>query len=579
MFDKHTRRKAKLIFKWAALGFFLLFYFYLHFFQGQQARDSFALFSGALGMFVFGMNLMSSSLQRIAGNGLKSVISSLTRSPVTGMLTGIAVTVIVQSSSATTIMSVGFVNAGIMSLQQAIRIILGANIGTTITAQLIAFNLTDLAWPLLAIGSAMIVFCKTRRNKSWGEVILGFALLFIGMKFMGDALRVYREHEVFKAIFITLSQYRILGVLAGVFVTLIVQSSSATVGLTMSLASVGAFGEDPYTALMAAVPIVMGDNIGTCITAALASLGASKNAVRAALAHTMFNVCGTLILLPFLSWYCNFIMLLSEDPARQVANAHTLFNVGNGLVFLPLSAVLEKIVLFIMPVSNDESAPSIHLDKRMMSTPPIALGQAEEHLKYAMKLLSKKFGLLQELLESRGNTIDEIIETANKINSTSINRRQITSELNKFLVALARKDLTEDLFKQVTRLLYLSKDMDIVASQLDKILDALVEQGESSSVLSEAAAEDLSVCFSRSAEIFNQFSEAFDIEDAHKESIKSAIYSLTLINDAARSNHIERIKKSQHDPVESIVFLDALRSIKALLSSYVHICDHIMYRF
>jgi len=259
------------------------------------------------------MNMMSNSLQMIAGNRLKAIISTLTRNPVTAMLTGLAVTAVIQSSSATTVMIVGFVNAGLMTLTQAIGVILGANIGTTVTAQLIAFKLDDLAWPVLAIGSTMIMICKSRKNRSWGEVLLGFALLFLGMKFMGETLKAYKDHETFKQIFVALSHNRFLGVFAGLFVTLIVQSSSATVGLTMSLMGTGAFGDDPYLALMAAIPIILGDNIGTCITAVLAALGASRAAQRAALAHTMFNVFGTLLVLPVLHYYCQLIMLTSAD--------------------------------------------------------------------------------------------------------------------------------------------------------------------------------------------------------------------------------------------------------------------------
>lgn len=579
MIDKNLKRKFKLFFKWASLAFFLISYIVLHYEYGIKARNTFAMFAGALGMFVFGMNMMSASLQRIAGNKLKTIISSLTNSPFTGMLTGVAVTAIIQSSSATTVMTVGFVNAGLMSLQQGIRIILGANIGTTVTAQLIAFKFSDLAWPMLAVGSAMIVFCKSRRNRSWGETILGFALLFLGMKFMGDSLKAYRDHELFKTFFIVLSQNRFLGVVAGLFVTLIVQSSSATVGLTMSLMAVGAFGDDPSVALRAAVPIVLGVNIGTCVTASLASIGASRNAKRVALAHVLFNLCGTLLVLPFLDIYCRFIEMTSSDPVRQAANAHTVFNITNGLIFLPFSLVLERVVLFFVPITEEDAEPVGSLDKRIMTTPPIAIGQAEDHLKQAMSLVAKMFGTIEKVLSSRGNNLDDFSDLIKKIEGMQKNREQITAELNKFLVALAQKDLTEDLYQQLTRLLYLNKDLEIVTSQLQKLVASLYEQFEEGRHMSVEAQDELLLYFTRVTELFRQLAEGLDCPLAQNEKIRQAIYSETLLASAARNNHIERIKDSRYDPVESVVFLDALRSISSMLGSFDHMSSHFKYHF
>jgi len=502
MFDKSFKRTLKLYTKRFLLVLFVAVFFYLHFSYGKTARDTFSVFFGGLGMFIFGMNLMSDSLQRIAGDRLKSIISSLTRNPFAGMLTGLGVTALIQSSSATTVMTVGFVNAGLMTLQQAIGIILGANIGTTVTAQLIAFKLTDLAWPILAVGSAMILFSKSRTNRSWGETLLGFALLFLGMKFMGDAITAYRDHEAFKTFFVSLSQHRILGVIAGLLVTLIVQSSSATVGLTMSLMSSGAFSDDPLTALMAAVPIILGDNIGTCITAIFASIGASRNARRTALAHTLFNVFGTLLVLPMLQFYCDLMMKISNDPVRQVANAHTIFNVANGLLFLPLTGFLKAIVMHLIPTHEDETVTITNLDKRFLATPAIAIGQAEEHLKQAFVIVGKKFDKVNGLLNDPDNDLEEISAASSSIDSLHRQRDQITRELNQFLISLAQKDLSETLSRQTTRVLYLSKDLEIISSQLNKMMSLMVENAESGKKLTKESREETHICINRIAEIF-----------------------------------------------------------------------------
>jgi len=579
MLNKNTRRNLKLAAKWLLLIIFLVALAAIHLIYGKKACDSFAIFSGSLGMFIFGMNMMSNSLQMIAGNRLKTIISTLTRNPVTAMLTGLAVTAVIQSSSATTVMIVGFVNAGLMNLTQAIGVILGANIGTTVTAQLIAFKLDDLAWPVLAIGSTMIMICKSRKNRSWGEVLLGFAMLFLGMKFMGDTLKVYREHETFKQIFVALSHNRFLGVFAGLVVTLIVQSSSATVGLTMSLMGTGAFGDDPHLALMAAVPIILGDNIGTCITAVLAALGASRAAQRAALAHTMFNVFGTLLVLPVLHYYCQMIMLTSADSLRQVANAHSLFNLVNVMVFLPLTGVLRSAVLLILPQSEEEIATVTNLDKRFLATPPVAIAQAEAQLKVAADIMKKKFAKINELLQNQESDIDEIASTTSSIDSLRKQRDEITRDLNRFLIALAQKNLPENLSRQVTRAIYLSKDIEIVSSQLEKFMSLLTEQSENSKSLTVEAREELHLCMERIMEIYGCLMGNLKLTEKEAEDISQQVYSQAMLNRAARSNLLHRIKTSQHDPFESIILLDSLRSIDSLLSSLNHACDHTMYKF
>ncbi|HNS09766.1 MAG TPA: Na/Pi cotransporter family protein [Candidatus Ozemobacteraceae bacterium] len=579
MLNKNTRRNLKLAAKWLLLIIFLVALAAIHLIYGKKACDSFAIFSGSLGMFIFGMNMMSNSLQMIAGNRLKTIISTLTRNPVTAMLTGLAVTAVIQSSSATTVMIVGFVNAGLMNLTQAIGVILGANIGTTVTAQLIAFKLDDLAWPVLAIGSTMIMICKSRKNRSWGEVLLGFAMLFLGMKFMGDTLKVYREHETFKQIFVALSHNRFLGVFAGLVVTLIVQSSSATVGLTMSLMGTGAFGDDPHLALMAAVPIILGDNIGTCITAVLAALGASRAAQRAALAHTMFNVFGTLLVLPVLHYYCQMIMLTSADSLRQVANAHSLFNLVNVMVFLPLTGVLRSAVLLILPQSEEEIATVTNLDKRFLATPPVAIAQAEAQLKVAADIMKKKFAKINELLQNQESDIDEIASTTSSIDSLRKQRDEITRDLNRFLIALAQKNLPENLSRQVTRAIYLSKDLEIVSSQLEKFMSLLTEQSENSKSLTVEAREELHLCMERIMEIYGCLMGNLKLTEKEADDISQQVYSQAMLNRAARSNLLHRIKTSQHDPFESIILLDSLRSIDSLLSSLNHACDHTMYKF
>jgi phosphate:Na+ symporter len=581
MLNKKIKRSIKLSVKWVAFVAFIFTFFYLHYSYGKEARDTFAVLAGGLGMFVFGMHLMSSSLQRIAGSRLKTIVSTLTKSRFAGMLTGLGVTALIQSSSATTVMTVGFVNAGLMTLKQAVGIILGANIGTTVTAQLIAFKLTDLAWPILAIGSAMLVFSKSRKNRSWGEALIGFALLFLGMKFMGGTLKEYRDHELFKSTFVLLSQHRLLGVLAGIIVTMIVQSSSATVGLTMSLIGTGAFGDDPLIALKAAIPIILGDNIGTCVTAALASIGASRNGQRAALIHSLFNTLGTLLLLPFIDYYARFILSTSPEPMRQVANAHSFFNIANGLLFLPFAGLLEKASLFCLPRNEEEEQESAatNLDKRILATPSIAIAQAEKQLKASIKLVRKKFAKIEDLLLNQDQNLDEVAAAATAVDSLHKQRAQINKELNKFLVSLAQKDLSEDMTRQVTRLLYLNKDLEILSSQLNKLIAILLDNAEENQFFSPNIREELHLCLSKTREVFEQLTGNLQLTQEEAQEIRNSIYSQGLLDKAARGNHLDRIKSGKYNPVEGITCLDALRSTGSMLTSMQYICDHLQFKF
>lgn len=579
MINRKFKRSLKLFFKASAFFLFVGSYLGIRIVYSHKAQLDFAQFFGGLGMFIFGMNMMSSSLQRIAGARLKSIISHLTGNPLFGMLTGTAVTALVQSSSATTVMIVGFVNAGLMTLTQAIGVILGANIGTTITGQLIAFKLDELAWPILAIGSALMLLSKTKAGRAWGEALLGFALLFLGMKYMGGALKEYRNHEVFKSIFVVLSSNRIMGVFAGLMVTLVVQSSSATVGLTMSLMESGAFGSDPVVALFAAIPVILGDNIGTCITAVLASIGTNTNAKRVALAHTMFNVLGTLIVLPLLSQYVSLIMYFSSDPLRLVANAHSVFNIANAFLFLPLVGLLKTIVTWMIPEDSEVIVHQTKIDKRMLSTPPIALEQAQENLKYLSGQVWKMFKMLEESLLKPCGEMDEFSAISTKIDDLYKEVDLTSRELNNFLVALAQKDLSEDQARTLSRILYIAKDIEIIASKLQKITDILREQFEQGVLLPQESCEELAICFTRTLEVFEQLNGRFSLTQEEADKLQQVINSYTLLDTAARNNHLYRIRQGKVSPDICLIFIDALRSTSSLLKSFEYITQHARNRF
>jgi phosphate:Na+ symporter len=578
MFSQPRKRQFKFLAKTLFLVGFLGAYFGISCRYGNKAQETFAHFFGGLGMFIFGMTLMSASLQRIAGERLKAIVTSLTQRPLLGLLTGAMVTAIIQSSSATTVMTVGFVNAGIMTLKQAIGVILGANVGTTMTAQLIAFKLTDLALPIMAVGTAIFMAAKTRTYRSWGECLIGFSLLFFGMKLMGDSLKVYNDHPTFKAIFIGLSQNRLYGVFAGLLVTLIVQSSSATVGLTMSLMSAGAFGSDPYLALMAAVPIIFGDNIGTCITAVLAAVGTSKNAKRAAAAHTLFNLMGTLLFLPFLSWYVQFVLYFSQDSVRCLANAHTGFNVINAFLFLPFVEILKLSVQWLIPGRETEDRASL-LDKRMLSTPPIALGQSEKELRQITTQVKNMIAVLETLLKNPNFDIDELNYASGRCDSLYQEIDTSSRELYKFLLALAQKDLSEVQAKILNRFLFLTKDLEIIASQLMKFLLIIREPYELGNEIPPEFRSQLLVCFDRDREVFDLLFGRFFLTPETGREILHTIHRYSTMDTAIRNSHLELIRAGTVTSTVSLTFLDSLRSLTSLLRSFEHFVRHAQNHF
>lgn len=327
---------------------------------------------GGLGLFLYGMNLMGNGLQKSAGEKLKNIIGLLTSNIFMGVLVGTLVTGVIQSSSATTVMVVGFVNAGIMTLNQAIGVIMGANIGTTVTAQLVSFNLEELAPIALGIGIILFLFSKNPKIKNIAEILIGFGILFTGMEFMKDAVKPLAEYQGFRDALIYFGKHQILGILAGFAITGIVQSSSASMGMLIALSTQGLL---PITS---ALPILYGDNIGTCVTSLISSIGANINAKRAAVMHLTFNIIGTLLFMIILNKPIVALVnrLDPNDVARQIANAHTLFNV---IILIPFAKVIVNIAMKIVPEKESEidEKETKYLDERILETPTIAVGNVK----------------------------------------------------------------------------------------------------------------------------------------------------------------------------------------------------------
>jgi len=335
---------------------------------------------GGLAIFLLGMKMMSESLQTVAGNRMRSILKKVTSNRVFGLMAGALMTAVIQSSSATSVIAVSFVNSGLIVLRQAVGVIIGANIGTTITGQLIAFKITHFAFPIVAVGFSMFAFAKTRRIQFWGKAIVGLGLIFLGMTLMKDVLGPLKTSMAVRQFFMNFSTNPLLAVFAGTLITSIIQSSSATVGLTMTLAGAGLIN------LQGAFYLVLGDNIGTTVTAQLSAIGASRTAKQTAMAHTLFNLIGAVYMGLLISsnsgFVLNFVRSTTGDPLRQVANAHSMFNLFNAVLFLPLVPLLAKLCRFIIPDREEDKGDEIELqlDENLLDSPALAIDNLDREI-------------------------------------------------------------------------------------------------------------------------------------------------------------------------------------------------------
>ncbi|MFN3410924.1 MAG: Na/Pi cotransporter family protein [Exilispira sp.] len=411
---------------------------------------------GGLALFLLGINYFSDSLKKLSSHQIKLILEKVTSSPLSGTLIGISVTALIQSSSATTVLAVGFVNSGLMNLSQAIGIIYGANIGTTVTAQIMAFNISDYALPILATGIFIMIFAKRDYVKNIATLLVGFGLLFFGMLMMKNAIMPFRNSPGLSNIFIKFSYHPILGVLAGMLVTMIIQSSSATVGLTLALIQGGLLTID------SAIPIILGDNIGTCITAFFASLGGNISAKRVAAAHFGFNIIGTIWALILIVPFKNLVIIftkyltLTSDPVRQAANAHTLFNLTNTILFLPFTKYYTRFIEFVFRGKIEiREDTCIYLDKNLLKSPYIALEAIIKEINRGLNLSYK--GLNQFKIYILSKTGKKNLEILVKNESILDN---IQYEITNYITLLSNIEAGEVVSAAIPLLLHATNDLE-----------------------------------------------------------------------------------------------------------------------
>lgn len=531
-----------------------------------MSLESFLTMFGGLGLFVYGMKLMGEGLERTAGDRLKSLLELLTRNRIMGVLVGTLVTAIIQSSSATTVMVVGFVNAGIMDLSQAIGVIMGANIGTTMTAQLIAFKLTNLALPAIGVGTGIVIFGRNKTQRFFGQVILGFGLLFFGMQTMEVALKPLAEMPRFVSFMANFSKTPLLGVLAGFLTTGLVQSSSATIGILQALASQGIIN------ISIALPILFGDNIGTCVTALLSSIGTNITARRAAVFHLAFNVVGSLIFILILPLVQMAVTLTSTDPVRQIANAHTIFNITNTLVQLPFTFLLAKLVTYLIPGEPEIIERGLkYIDDRLLETPSIAFTQVK-------KEIARMGNMALETFRDSINTFlyyDEQKDKIVKDKETVIN--DLARETTRYLAMLSRTSLPEAEYDSITDLINTVNDMERVGDHAMNILELAEFREEHRLPFSNEAIQEL-------VEMASKVKETFDLavytflhwDKSTAQKIIENEEEIDSMEKKLRINHIKRLNEGSCNPSSGVIFLDLLTNLERIGDHSFNIASYVL---
>lgn len=523
---------------------------------------------GGLAVFLFGMNMMSDCLQKAAGDKMRSILSMLTKNPVLGVLAGALTTAVLQSSSATTVMAIGFVSAGLMTLPQAISIIFGANIGTTMTAQLIAFKLSDYIYVIIFVGFIISFIAKKEQLKNIGNTIFAFGLLFLGIETMGGVMKPLAGSEVFVNMIARVSDVPVLGVLVGTLMTLVVQSSSATIAVLQNFAQQpGPDGVSSMIGLAGAIPVLLGDNIGTTITAILASIGQSKDAKRTAVAHCMFNVSGALLFIWFTKPFAAIIQMISPKGAeievisRQIANAHTAFNITMTLLWIPIIWLMVKIVMAIIPEGKKELvlAPSDpkYLDDKLIHQPIVAMNLVAKEVLHCSKMVKAALkDVYCSVQEDGKNYLKDAIE---KTSAVHVLNDKINSYMSDLFSSGA---LYESQSNQVAGVMHVLSDIDRIGDLTKEMAELLDGDESKKTKFSKYALKDLGEALESIEEMYSeamQILKTGDLEDAKKISKKKEKMLDLDIN--MRKAHMDRVAKgiceakmtSEHNRVLHIV--------------------------
>ena len=539
---------------------------------------------GGLGLFLFGMGLMSDGLKKVAGQKLKSLLEALTKHRAIAVIVGALTTCLIQSSSATTVMTVGFVNAGLLTLKQALSVILGANVGTTITAGLVSvlaiFKITNYALPMVGVGFLINVLGKTERTRSIGQVMIGFGVLFLGIHFMKEAFDPLKDSQGVQEALIWLGRNPLLAVLAGTVITMLLQSSSASIAIIQMLAFQGAFGTDWPLVLQVAIPYILGDNIGTTITAQLAALRSSRNAKRTAMGHTFFNLIGVVYMLPLVwtGWFSHAVEWLSPGQLGQntimsnIFFAHFMFNAFNTIVFLPFIQVLAGVVVKIIPVTEIELAQKpVVLEKHLLNTPVIALEQTKREI-VRMAQTAKK-AVMRSISGIINNNRKELGSIRDIEDFIDILQLEITS----YLSALSRRNLSDEVSIELPVLLHTVNDLERIGDHAVNIVEIAERKIGQKLSFSDSALDEADVLRKEIEQMCDNIITALKDNDI-KEAKLALVHenNLNRMQIEFRRSHVERMAGGICSPQTGLIFIDLVDNIEKIGDHLTNIAQAII---
>ncbi|MFH1307170.1 MAG: Na/Pi cotransporter family protein [Candidatus Micrarchaeota archaeon] len=502
---------------------------------------------GGLGLFIYGMFLLTDSLKKLSLGFLKKMLESVTSNRIKSLLVGTFVTSIIQSSSATSVILIGFLNIGIITLVKALPVIIGANIGTTITAQLIALKLTSIAPLFIFIGALIFFFMQKNKHKRKGLAILGFGILFLGLATMSSAVKPLKDDPATSELFLLFSENPLLAILAGLIVTIILQSSSTTIGIVIALAAAGLIG------LPAAIYFVLGDNIGTCVTAIIASIGGTISSKRLALGHTLFNIIGTAIAIPLVPIYLAYIPLTSGDISVQIANTHTIFNVVNALIFLPIIPLYAKLLEKLIPGKDYERKDTVHLDKNLLNTPTLAIRAVSREQAVMVGVCKGMLSKARKCLFSFSHKLSKEVD----IDEQSVDTMQ--HNITQYLVEITKKELSEKNSKSIPTILHNVNDVERIGDYCEGICKLAERLYEHDIKFSSSAKEELNKLFDITNDALLHAKKTVENEDLNsaQKVLKLEIEIKKAISEF-RHRHLKRLESGKCRNDAGLVYSDIL---------------------
>jgi len=521
---------------------------------------------GGLGLFFFGMKIMSEGLKNIAGDRLRNILAMVTKLPILGVLVGAAVTCLIQSSSATTVMVVGFVNAGLLALKQAISVIMGANIGTTFTAWLVSsmavFKVTQYALPLVGIGFALNTFGRTKKARFWGQVVMGFGLLFMGLGFMKDAFEPLQQSQHVKDIFVRFGDNPILGVLVGMMVTMLIQSSSATIAIVQVMAFNGLIG------FPAAITLMLGGDIGTTITAQLAAVGTNLQARRAAMSHTLFNVIGVGYMMIFVynGWFVKGVefvipgQITAKNIMFYIAVANSIFKIFNTAVFMPFIGALERASTFLVPKRKGAIEPGPqYLEKHLLETPPIAMQQARLETVRMMELAARSVATAVK------SFFEDDLRAAKPVSELERAVDNLQSAITQYLVELSQRHLSQEISEELPVLIHDVNDIERIGDHAENIIELSERKIEKKLPLTDEAMKQLKLMWNELNSMMIETQEALRKNDTQiSESVIRREQRINKFQVDLKRSHVRRLKERACDIKTGVVFMDLVDNLEKI---------------